>query len=78
MLGDVLRTVTKHKQECWDLLLDFCEFSVNNPQQTSTCNIPFVPNYGVHPGAPADFLFPSANKPRRNWLQASADALKIA
>ena len=55
MLGDVLRTVTKHKQECWDLLLNFCEFSVNNPQQTSTCNIPFVPNYGVHPGAPADF-----------------------
>ena len=51
---------------------------MNNPQQTSTCNIPFVPNYGIHPGAPAHFLFPSANKPCRNWMQASADALKIA
>ena len=78
IIGDVLRAFANHKQDDWDLLLPFCEFSINNSEQSSTCETPFFLNYGLHPRAPADFLSPSSSGPCHDWLQAQAESLRMA
>ena len=78
IIGDVLRAFTNHKQDDWDLLLPFCELSINNSEQSSTCETPFFLNYGLHPRAPADFLSPSSGGPSHDWLQAQAESLRMA
>ena len=78
IIGDVLRAFTNHKQDDWDLLVPFCEFSINNSEQSSTCETPFFLNYGLHPRAPADFLSPSSGGTSHDWLQAQAESLRMA
>ena len=77
IIGDVLRAFTYHKQDDWDLLLPFCEFSINNSEQSSTCESPFFLNYGLHPRATADFLSPRSGGPCHDWLQAQAESLRM-
>ena len=78
IISDVLRVFANHKKDDWDLLLPFCEFSINNSEHSSTCETPFFLNYGLNPRVPADFLSPSSGEPCHDWLQAQAESFRMA
>ena len=76
---DILRAFVNHKQDNWDILLPFCEFSINNSVQASTAQTPCFLNYGLNPRCPADLLSKGAtNSLSRNWIEERNDAIKIA
>ena len=76
---DIWRAFVNHKQDNWDILLPFCEFSINNSVEASTAQTPFFLNYGLNPRCPADLLSNGAtNSLSRNWIEERNDAIKIA
>ena len=57
----MLRAYVDFNQKDWDKLLTAAEIAVNNSQQSSTQQTPFMLNYGQHPYLPLDVAISSSD-----------------
>ena len=84
VLGDVLRTFVNHNQDNCDDLLPFCEFAINDMENSSIKTTPFFLNFGQHPKAPADCMLSgpwngsSGDNTSTSWLACREEAISVA